>query len=97
MDPYLKRKESVYNVYFVMKEYCDENYLPFLNKPGSLNLLYELNGVLNSPILSYIKIKNVNDGDEDEEVVVEISKELTDFSLYKSDAKVEVISGLTSG
>ena len=53
MDEYLKCKESTYHAYFAMKEYCDEYYLPFLNKPGSLNLLYELNGVLNSPIFTY--------------------------------------------
>ncbi len=60
MDPYLEQKELVYEAYYAMKSYCEKHAIPFLNHPHGLNKLYDLNGILNSPI-------HVNYNSEDED------------------------------
>jgi len=57
MESHCKRKDLVYHAYFAMKNYCEENDIHILDTRDSLNKLYELNSVLNSPNLGYFLVK----------------------------------------
>lgn len=49
MDEYIVTKDKVYEAYFAMKDYAEDNCIIMFNNDNCLGLLYEFNGVLNTP------------------------------------------------